>query len=225
MLGIETILNLGDHFSGPLAAGETADLMLARDMISIRGNHDRWLSEATPETIAPSEKDAIGKLTDRHLAWLRQLPSTHTISDDIFLCHGTPASDNAYWLETVSPEGEVSLRDYSDIAAEADGITCSLVLCAHTHTQRAIRLTDGRLIVNPGSVGAPGYTHDVPFEHVMQTGTPDASYAVVHKHGAKWQASFRYVPYDSDRMAAMATAADRPEWARALSTGWVRPDR
>ena len=42
---VDRIVNVGDHFSGPLDARGTADLLQSRDIISIRGNHDRWLIE------------------------------------------------------------------------------------------------------------------------------------------------------------------------------------
>ena len=61
---------------------------------------------------------------------------------------------------------------------ERTGITQSLILCAHTHLARAVRLRDGRLMVNPGSVGWPGYRDTHPFPHVIEAGTPDARYAI-----------------------------------------------
>jgi diadenosine tetraphosphatase ApaH/serine/threonine PP2A family protein phosphatase len=65
------------------------------------------------------------------------------------------------------------------IESAADGITERLILCAHTHIARGVQLRDGRLIVNPGSVGCPGY-HDIhPFPHVMEAGTPAARYAIL----------------------------------------------
>ncbi|MGO8026776.1 hypothetical protein AB9E05_34685, partial [Rhizobium leguminosarum] len=60
--------------------------------------------------------------------------------------------DNLYWLESVSPEGVVFLKPIEEIAALAEGIDLPLILCGHSHIPRAVRLSDGRLIVNPGSV-------------------------------------------------------------------------
>lgn len=219
--GVETILNLGDHFSGPLAALETAELIFKRDMICIRGNHDRILVEMAPEKMGASDKVAFEQLDEVHLSWLKKLPPTLTISDDIFLCHGTPESDATYWLDNVSQDGKISLSDYQDIEARVGEVTSSLILCGHTHIPRAIRLRDGRLIVNPGSVGAPGYDDDKPIYHVVQTGTPDASYALVQKNQDRWQVTFRLVPYDSDRMVKLASDASRSEWASVLASGWI----
>ena len=78
------------------------------------------------------------------------------------------------------------------------------------------------MIVNPGSVGCPGYEDVEPFPHVVQTGTPLASYAVAERRGEAWATSFRQVPYDPARMAGIARAAGREGWARAVATGWLR---
>jgi hypothetical protein len=77
-------------------------------------------------------------------------------------------------------------------------------------------------VVNPGSVGCPGYNDDFPAHHVMQTGTPTASYAIIEKRGKGWLTTFRQVPYDTARMVEMARDAGRLEWASALASGWVR---
>ena len=53
--GIEEVVNLGDHLSGPLNAGRTADILMARDFPSVRGNHDRWLI-----TVDPAADGAFG---------------------------------------------------------------------------------------------------------------------------------------------------------------------
>ncbi|MCW2537783.1 MAG: Bis(5-nucleosyl)-tetraphosphatase, symmetrical, partial [Modestobacter sp.] len=50
-----------------------------------------------------------------------------------------------------------------------------LLLCGHTHLQRAVRLPGGWLAVNPGSVGWPAHDDDRPGPHVMEAGTPHAA--------------------------------------------------
>ena len=44
-----------------------------------------------------------------HLDWLRALPMTAVYRDAVYLCHATPADDNVYWLETVTPDGAVRM--------------------------------------------------------------------------------------------------------------------
>ena len=43
--------------------------------------------------------------------------------------------------------------DEATVAAKAEGFDYPVMLCGHTHVPRAVRLKDGRLIVNPGAVG------------------------------------------------------------------------
>ncbi len=84
-----------------------------------------------------------------------------------------------------------------------------------------MRLGDGRMIVNPGSVGSPGYRDVHPFPHVMEAGTPDARYAILELADGTWQATFRQVPYDHAAMAALARRNGQPELASALATGRI----
>jgi len=219
--GIESIVNLGDHLSGPMAARETADLLLSIDVPSVRGNHDRWLVENPREDMISIDGAAYDQLEDHHLNWLRQLPPTLRLSQDVFACHGTPGSDTTYWMEQVSPEGVVGPRPRDGVAKEALGIDAGLLLCGHTHLPRRMDLPDGRVVLNPGSVGCPGYIDDMPVPHVVQTGTSAACYAVVEKAGDRWATSFRHVPYDPGRMIELAKAARHPHWEARLATGWV----
>jgi len=141
--------------------------------------------------------------------------------DDVFLCHGTPEDDAAFWLDRVTADGKIEASPIREIEAEANGVGVSLILCGHTHIPRAVRLGDGRLVVNPGSVGCPGYDSPKPVYHRGQTGTPDASYAILERTPRGWSVTFRYVPYDHMSMARLARANGLPVWADALATGWV----
>lgn len=220
-LGVTEAINLGDHFSGPLDAAATADLLLARNFPSIRGNHDRWLIETSPQNMGPSDRVAFDLLGQTHFEWLRSLPSSIHWKNEVFACHGTPNSDLTYWLERVSPDGSVRSSGLAEIEASADGINATLILCGHTHIPRLARLRDGRIILNPGSVGCPAYDDDVPVYHVMQNGNPNASYAIAEKTSNEWAFTFRSVPYDASQMIERARSNGRDEWARALSTGWI----
>jgi predicted phosphodiesterase len=221
-LGIRDIVNLGDHLSGPLEARRTADLLMSRQIMNIRGNHDRQLIELSPDAMGPSDRHAHDQLDKRHIDWLAGLPPSATFCDEVFLCHGTPSSDTTYWLETVMSDGRVCATPIEQIEDGARGIDVPLILCAHTHMPRVVRLRDGRLIVNPGSVGCPGYDDVVPVPHKMEAGTPDACYAVLDRSQHGWRITFRYVPYDHLAMAEMARRNGRTEWASALASGWLR---
>ena len=96
------------------------------------------------------------------------------------------------------------------------------MLCGHTHVQRAVRLADGRIVVNPGSVGCPGYTdHSAPTPRHLCAGTPHASYAIADRIGTTWTIAHRLVPYNTTSAVARARAAGFHDWVQALDTGWV----
>src|SRR2546421_12077883 len=81
--GIEQIVNLGDHLTGPLDPAGTADLLNTRNMLSICGNDDRVLF--TPdEEFSSSQRYTREQLTPAHLQWLRALPETAVVADSLF---------------------------------------------------------------------------------------------------------------------------------------------
>lgn len=219
--GITEIVNLGDHLSGPLQPLQTAELLMQKTFVSIMGNQDRRMIEIFKAGGASDRLDTR-QLARMHFDWMAAQPATLLWRDDVFLCHGSPLSDEAYWLEAVSEDGRLSLRPREAIETDATGVTASLILCAHTHIPRVVRLGDGRMVVNPGSVGLPGYRDTMPFPHAVESGSPDASYAILEKRASRWQVSLRYVPYDNLAMAALARSNGNAVWASTLSTGWVR---
>ncbi|WP_454850398.1 metallophosphoesterase family protein [Rhizobium binxianense] len=220
--GIDDIVDLGDCLSGPLEAGKTADRLLSLAIPTVRGNHDRYLIEQDPQWMHASDAAAYSQLAPAHLDWLRALPAELVYKEEILLCHATPRNDNVYWLEAVSPDGHVFLKPREEIEALAQGIDLPLILCGHSHIPRAVRLADGRLIVNPGSVGCPAYDDELPYPHKVEAGHPMACYAILEKTKAGWTPQFRSVAYDHMAMAKIATRNGRPEWASALSSGWLR---
>ncbi|WP_315741227.1 MULTISPECIES: metallophosphoesterase family protein [unclassified Bradyrhizobium] len=220
--GVTEIVNLGDMASGPLDARKTMDLLMPLEAMHVRGNHDRWLIDRPPEKMGAWERPAYAQLEADHLDWLRAIPATAVYRDQAFLCHATPDDDNVYWLESVAQDGAITCAPLDAIEKLAADISQPLILCGHTHTARAVRLRDGRLIVNPGSVGSPGYSYDVPHPHVVEAGTPDARYAILEQRSAGWSVTFRHVPYDHQAMAALARANGDGEFAAALATGWIR---
>lgn len=220
--GIDAIVNLGDMASGALDARRTMDLLMSLDAVHVLGNHDRYLIDRPLEKMGSWDRPARAQLDETHLDWLRRVPPSIVFRDQVFLCHATPASDEVYWLETVLPDGTVAMASLEAIEAAAQGISQRLILCAHSHIARAVQLRDGRLIINPGSVGCPGYRDKHPYPHVVEAGTPDARYAILDLAEGRWQATFRHVPYDHDAMAALARRNGKPELASALATGWIR---
>lgn len=218
--GVDAVLNLGDCVSGPLWPKETADLLMETGWPTIRGNHDRWVAELPVGTLGAADAFAWRALDAARREWLGALPATLTLEGGVFACHARPDKDTLYLLEDA--EGGRLLRSpAAEIAARLAGVEATLVLCGHSHQQAALRLPDGRWIVNPGSVGCPAYGDPDPPGHASETGSPAARYAVVELDGAGIRTDLISLPYDHGAAARRAEANGRPDWAVALATGYV----
>lgn len=221
--GITAVVNLGDHVSGPLWPRETAARLMQHDWPSIPGNHDRVVVHDDMATLGPSDRFAREQLSDEQLAWLAAMPPTRTMAvaggESLFLCHGIPTDDRIYLLET--PEhGRLRLAAPEQVAKRLGGVRAPVVLCGHSHIAR-VSQHDGCVIVNPGSVGLPAYTHDGTHAHVSETGSPLARYAMLEWAAADVtpRVTFIAIDYDIDAAARRAEANGRPDWVHALRTG------
>ncbi|MGV0876785.1 metallophosphoesterase family protein [Martelella sp. FLE1502] len=217
----DLIVNLGDSLSGPLAAGETAARLLPLGLTTVRGNHDRALVDRPFEEMGDWEQPIFGELSDAHLQWFRDMPSAAVVAQEVYLCHATPKNDEIMWLEELLDNGRFTLRGQHEIETFAAGITYPLILCGHSHVARSAMLADGRLIVNPGSVGCPGFAYHIPVDHKLETASPMACYALIEKTDAGWTPNFRQVRYDTARMVGLARERGYEDWARVLATGRV----
>jgi len=228
---VDVTVNLGDILSGPLWITETADRLMALKLPTISGNHERQVLTIPPAEMGASDAHAAVRLNETQRAWLASLPATLQLTSEVFCCHGTPTHDLVYFLETVTPghtgpeapgvrrATQAEAADRAGVAMR--GVANGVILCGHTHVPRVMRLADGRLIVNPGSVGLQAYDDTHPHVHIVENGSPHARYALLTRLPAGWQVDLRSVPYDHERAAQLADANIRPDWADALRTGFV----
>lgn len=220
--GIREVVNLGDCLSGPLWPVETAEYLIERDWPTIAGNHERQLLTRSIAEMGVTDAATAVEITDRIRRWMASLPSTLAYAADVMLVHGMPASDHRYWLHR-GRRGAMREASIAEIHEEA--IDIALTLCGHTHLPRAVTLSDGRIVANPGSVGLPAYEDDLPSWHVVETGTPHARYLIAERNEAGWDVELCAVEYDFERSARKAEQANRPTWAHALRTGRVTRDQ
>ncbi len=214
----DVIVNLGDLVSGPFDPAGSADAQMALSCTTLAGNHDRQVLDGGS---GPSDAIACSHLSRSHLDWIRGLPSTLALADgQIFACHGSPrGGDLEYLLEDIST-GRARLDTMDAIKPRLEGIgEAQVVLCAHTHVARAVSV-GGVLVVNPGSVGLPGYADTDPMPHVMEAGSPHARYALIERRGANWTAELRAIPYDYEAAAQQAERHGRLKAAHVVRTGW-----
>ncbi|MCE9573968.1 MAG: metallophosphatase family protein [Deltaproteobacteria bacterium] len=224
-IGVDVTVNLGDIVSGPLWPAETLARLAPLALPTIAGNHERQVLAEDTAAMGASDAFAAARLSADDRAWLRALPPTRWLAEDLLLCHGTPTSDLVYWLETLDAAHPSGIRaaTLDEIRARiAPGAVdrATLVLCGHTHVPRVVACAPGLVIVNPGSVGVQAY-EDADPPHRIELGTPHARYAIVERTADGWRATPRAIPYDWATSAARAARGNRPEWARALETGRI----
>jgi diadenosine tetraphosphatase ApaH/serine/threonine PP2A family protein phosphatase len=210
-------LNLGDTLYGPLEPGATADCLMQETATSIRGNQDRLLLSAG-QAATGTMAHCRAELTPGRREWLDSHPAT-AVAEGVFLCHGTPRRDDEYLLEDPPIHGS-RLKQPEEIAKQIADVRAPVIVCGHSHLPREIRLPDGRLIVNPGSVGLPAYAGDDP-PHGMENGSPHARYAVLTAGAGGWTVEQIAVPYDWEAASRTARENGREDWARWLATGRV----
>jgi predicted phosphodiesterase len=216
--GIERIVNLGDCVYGSLDPAGTAERLMDARIASIAGNQDRDVFAPTEEVRRSADHQFVmSRLSAAQVDWLRGLPPTQVV-DNLLICHGTPQSDETYLLETVTEHG-VFLSDTATVMAHLRDVPQEVVLCGHSHVPRVVWLPDGRLIVNPGSIGIPAYDQDVPYPHVMESGSPHARYAILTRRPQGWAVEQVVVPYAWDTAAAVARRNGRDDRARWIETG------
>lgn len=218
--GMDVIINAGDILSGPLEPAATVDLLMSLNLPTIRGNHDRQLLACELHRGAELDQFAFERTSGVQRAWLRSLPSVLALSDDVFVCHGTPANDLVYFLEQVDATG-ARMAKLVDVERHANGIKESLIICGHSHKPRACSISGDRLVVNPGSVGLQAYDADLPAYHTIENGSPHARYAICERIGDRWNVAHRCVDYAFGKAVATAKRNGRQDWATALETGRV----
>src|SRR6266404_234997 len=182
--GVEVVVNLGDVLYGPLAPRATFERLLGEKVVlTVRGNQDRQIYDGSFKN--PTLNFVIEDLGEETICWLKGLPETAVFEDEIFLCHGTPSSDETYLLEDVAL-GRAFLKSDEEIVRLVGDVRHPVILCGHSHVPRLVRLASGQTILNPGSVGLPAYSDDLPVPHVMETYSPHASYAILTRTSAGW---------------------------------------
>jgi predicted phosphodiesterase len=218
--GSDLTVNLGDILSGPLMPVETAERLMALELPTIRGNHERQVLHMQREQMGASDRYAADTITPDQRRWLASLPGTLRIGDGVFLCHATPESDVDCYLEDIR-QGELIPAPLASIEERTARCEAELIFCGHTHIPRVAHLRTGQVIVNPGSVGIQAYHGHHPVVHRVEVGSPHARYAIAEQTTAGWTLELIAVPYDWDAAAQLAQRRQRPDWVQALRTGFL----
>ena len=173
---VDAIWVMGDTVGyGPDPADVLA-LLRERGATLVAGNHDRAV--ATGEGLQLFNA-AARTAAERHRSWLSgadrdalaALPITLEPAEGYSICHGSPR--DPLWEYVF---------DARTAAFAMAGLRVARCCVGHTHVPATFRTGDGKLMVNPGSVGQP------------RDGDPRAAYALLDVASATVE--FRRVEYD-----------------------------
>ncbi len=217
---VDKIVNLGDSVYGPLDPKGTADLIMEKNILSIRGNEDYVLvSEPDDPEAHSSLVFTRENLEPRHIQWMLSLPTTAVV-EGMLLCHGTPTNDCEYLIEDVFEDG-VFIKSSRGILHQLEGVGEKVVLCGHSHVPRVLYLGDDRWVINAGSVGLQAYSDEEPHPHGMESGSPMAVYCILGLGPGGHIVGYEHikVAYDWDKAAKVAAENGRMDWNRWLRSG------
>ena len=220
--GVTRIVDLGDCASGPLWPRETCEVLMARGFPTVRGNHDRWVATLAPADMYPSDRYTFGALDEKQRRWLGELPATLRLDPDILAVHGRADDDNSYLLEDIE-QGRLVRASADTVAQRLCRTDAALVLCGHSHQQHMMRLADGPVVLNPGSVGLPAYRDPEGIAHVSEMGSPPARYALIEDDGSAVTIELVALDYDYASAVKRAAVNGNAGWAHALATGFALP--
>lgn len=188
---VDDVVCVGDVVGYNAWPAECVERIRSLASVTVQGNHDRAVE--TPERYAHNEMAKAGleharsELNDAQRRWLSELPFCVDIAEsEYLLVHSHPDEQRrgSYVRPRQFPEMRPHLDDY-------DGL-----ILGHTHIQHEATI-DGRLVVNPGSVGQP------------RDGDPQAAYAVLDTETNT--AELHRVAYDIGRAQTFAERVGLPE--------------
>ena len=219
---VDVLLNLGDSFYGPIAPKATYDLIRQNEFITLLGDEDRKILEASLDQLENNDtlKYVYNDLGDEVLYWIQELPFEKLIGNDFYMIHGTYQDDSLYMLEDIS-SGKAVLRDDNKILEILDDIKSKFVFCGNSCTPRCVNLSSGQVVINPGSVGIQALSKEEPNKHIIENNSIEASYVILTIDDEKYDIELRKVAYDFESAAVKASANNREDWANALRTGKV----
>ncbi|MCW3978967.1 MAG: metallophosphatase family protein [Candidatus Bathyarchaeota archaeon] len=219
LTALERVLEDAGRFDAAICAGDTVgygpdpgdclERLKGLEVRSVSGNHDVGVTTGE-RTISHFNVHAAAAvninrslLNQAQLRWLERLPKGLDLDIEgikVSVFHGSP--DRPIWEYVFPSEAELRAGEFFE-ATGAD-----LLILGHTHVPFVHRL-DGRVLMNPGSVGQP------------RDGDPRASYMLVDVAGGGIEVTYRRVEYDIESVASRITRLGIPEiLAVRLFSGW-----
>ena len=211
---VDSIICAGDFVGYGAEPNEVVELARSKEMRAVLGNHDYGATARDKKSskynlfrrFNPIAAQALlwtsEKLNKDNAKYLRGLPEQLNMTlgeKKVFVVHGSPRDP---LFEYVFPD--VSNQDLFQLTRD---VAADVVIFGHTHAPM-IRTIQGKLVVNPGSVGQP------------RDRDPRASYAILNIK-EEVEVIQRRVEYDIEKTAKKIKSAGLPsELATRLFFGW-----
>ena len=203
---VDTVICAGDLVGYGGEPNEIIEMIRKRKISTILGDHDYAVLTRNTTGLDPLAARAAlwsaEKLTGENMEYLRRLPRELRLSlsgINILVIHGSPKRPLRGYITPETPNRE--------LLNLVQGIKADVIVLGHTHIPMK-RVIQGKLLVNPGSVGQP------------RNRDPRASYALLTL-GDELRVKFERVEYDVDRAAKKIEEAGLPaELATRLYFGW-----
>jgi putative phosphoesterase len=154
--GVDAIVATGDVVDGPGDVERCCELLVRHGVITVRGNHDRWLLEGRMRDLPQATMEVSPAV--RH--FLARLPTTtvlFTVAGTLLQCHGMGSNDVAQF----DPDDTYALRFHTELQELRHDPGVQIVGCGHTH-RRFVRSFPGLVVMNPGTLfrdHVPGFYH------------------------------------------------------------------
>ena len=188
---------------GPSPEETVREMMHIPGLISVRGNHEKYLLEGMPAEYPNEEDMSYGEM--EHHKWEHRLLSAGSVAflrslpyRIDFACEGMTVS---VMHSCMDREGHFSgsRRDpgSSDLQAMFAGVDSDIIVYGHDHARNICK--SDKLYINVGSLGCPSRDRNIARAGVLK----------IEKGGAAIEPVD--VPYDADGVVSQIKALDYPD--------------
>lgn len=213
---VDYVVCLGDVVTLGPSPNEVIAMLKNIPCEYIIGNHDGFIQDINlvkeytdAPIITESLQWAIDKLSTSERAFFKQFKHHILLSHggyDIYLGHGSPRSCFEDILDDLSND---------QLEAALAGTEADIYVFGHTHIQM-FKQFKGRLIINPGSVGAP-FKEYVGGSGNVPTLMPYVEYAILNIEEGKVNTELKRLELDIKQFRIAIDATDHP-----LKTSWLK---
>lgn len=210
----DQVVCLGDLVGYGAFPNEVISRLRELGILTIQGNYDDGVGYDKDDCGCAYREEEEKQRGQRSLLWHRErvtaenkaflrglLPRVeYKVGDShVVLVHGSPRKTNEYLFQDRLESSVIRLMDL----AKAD-----ILVCGHTHLPYHRILSDGRHVINDGSVGKP------------KDGDPRACYAIIDIDNGKVGVQFPRVEYDVEAAARAIEESGLPaEFAQHIRMG------